>query len=70
MVKKEKILSWFVYIYLILAIQFTACSRKDNTVTVSELFDNHTGTELVSSVVYADGFDIYEVGNVKKTCYL
>ena len=66
MVKKEKILSWFVYIYLILAIQFTACSRKDNTVTVSELFDNHTGTELVSSVVYADGFDIYEVGNVKK----
>lgn len=63
---KEKINSWFVYMLLILAIHFASCSRKSNTVAISELFDNHTGTELVSSVKYADGFDIYEVDNIKK----
>ena len=66
MAKKEIIVSWFVYMLLILVIQITSCSIKSDAVAVSDLFDNHTGTELVSSVIYANGFDIYEVDNIKK----
>ena len=66
MAKKEKIVVWGVSVILILTIQFASCSRKSSTVAISEVFDSQSGTELVSSVSYAEGFDIYEVDSIKK----
>ncbi|MAE08589.1 MAG: hypothetical protein CL661_07505 [Bacteroidetes bacterium] len=47
-------------------IQINSCSQQKNTLSLSQLFDNRSGAELVSYVNYANGFDIYEVDNIKK----
>lgn len=50
----------------IIVIQVTSCSRNKSTAPLNQLFDYHIGNELVSSINYANGFDIYEVNNIKK----
>ena len=57
---------WGVFFLLIIIIQATSCSPKNNGESISELFDNYPGQELISSVLYADGFDVYEIDNIKK----
>jgi len=66
MTEKGKIVSWSLLIILISVFQFVSCSRKNNTDSVAEIFDNYPEKELVSLASYADGFDIYEVDNIKK----
>ena len=52
----------FVFFLMIIIIQANSCTQKNNAESISKLFDN----ELLSIVKYADGFDIYEVDNIKK----
>lgn len=44
----------------------SSCSQNKSAISVSQLFDNQNLSPLVSSVLYADGFDIYEVDSIKK----
>ncbi len=63
----RRLVNTFIVSVVVMVIIFGAsCSQKDNTVSVSRLFDNHDEGQLVSSILYADGFDIYEVDNIKK----
>ena len=57
---------WFLFFLLIIIIQATSCSQKNNTESISGLFDNYSDKELKSLVKFADGFDVFEVENIKK----
>ena len=53
-------------ILLFVVIQcFVSCAPKINNTTIDELFSNHD-FELTSSIIYAEGFDIYEINGIKK----
>lgn len=55
-----------VLMVVMVIIYITSCSQKNSTTSVSQLFDIQGEASLTSSVLYADGFDIYEVDRVKK----
>lgn len=55
----------FLFVSIII-LQLISCSQRKSTTSLSKLFDNQAIPELVSSVDYANGFDIYEVDGTKK----
>jgi len=57
-----------IIIFFITLILFsvTSCSRKDGVSKINQLFDNTPDSILVSSVIYASGFDIYEINNITR----
>jgi len=63
---KRIIKVWHLFFLLIVIIQATSCSQKNNTEYISELFDNYPDKDPISSVKFALGFDVFEVENIKK----
>jgi iron complex transport system substrate-binding protein len=63
---QDKIKNWSLLLLLIFVIQLISCSEDEKSLSVSKLFTSNNGKELVSSVNYAEGFDIYEMDNIKK----
>lgn len=55
-----------LFLTAVFIIHAVSCNRDNNAISVSRIFDDHAGSALVSSVTYANGFDVYEVGNIKK----
>jgi iron complex transport system substrate-binding protein len=56
---------FFIIIMLILLLHIS-CTQNKNAYDINNLFDSIADSILNSSVIYATGFDIYEINNVKK----
>jgi len=50
----------------LMVLQSISCVRDEKLSDIHQFFENISDSTLVSSVVYATGFDIYEVDNIKK----
>ena len=56
-----------IFLFLLcISLLHLSCSRNKNTTGVSQLFDTVQSPNLISSIKYAKGFDIYEINNIKK----
>ncbi len=56
----------FFIIIILNSILNISCNRNKDISDLNKLFDTTSDSTIISSIIYATGFDIYEIDNIKK----
>ncbi len=56
----------FFLIITLISLLHISCNRNKNISNLNKLFDTTSDSAIISSIIYATGFDIYEIDNIKK----